>query len=135
MTEEEQPAKPRHRFAALGWQSAAIAAAAAATGVAALIMLSHAQPPAAHYRVGDTSDEPATPNADPLLAELTRCRTLPADADDARCRAAWEVNRRRFMGESRSLVVPVEPAPIEPAPADPLTVTAGAGARSTTSEH
>ncbi|KRB86721.1 hypothetical protein ASE00_08560 [Sphingomonas sp. Root710] len=135
MTEEEQPAKPRRRFAALGWRSAAIAAAAATTGVAVLITLSGAQPPAAHYRVGDTTGEPAKPNVDPLLAELTRCRTLPADTDDARCRAAWEVNRRRFMGESRSLVVPVEPAPIEPAPANPLTVPAGAGAPSTTWEH
>ena len=135
MTEEEPSAKPRGRFAALGWRSAVIAAAAATTGVAALITLGDTEPPAAHYRVGDTTDEPATPNVDPLLAELTRCRTLPADTDDARCRAAWEVNRRRFMGESRSLVVPVEPAPIEPAPADPLTVPAGAGAPSTTSEH
>jgi len=127
--------KPRRRGAALGWRSAAIAAAAATMGIAALIAFREAEPPAAHYRVGDTTDERATPNVDPLLAELTRCRTLPADTDDARCRAAWEVNRRRFMGESRSLVVPVEPAPIEPAPADPLTVPAGASAPSTTSEH
>jgi len=135
MTEEEQPTKPRRRFAAFGWRSAAIAAAAATTGVAALITLSDAQPPAARYRVGDTTGEPAKPNVDPLLAELTRCRTLPADTDDARCRAAWEVNRRRFMGESRSLVVPVEPAPIEPTPDDRSTAPAGAGAPSTTSEH
>lgn len=132
---DEQPAKSHGRFAALGWRSAAIAAAAATTGVVALITLGDAAPPAAHYRVGDTIVEPATPNADPLLAELTRCRTPPADTDDARCRAAWEVNRRRFMGESRSLVMPVEPAPIEPTPADPPTVPAAGGAPSTTSEH
>ncbi|PZU10743.1 putative entry exclusion protein TrbK-alt [Sphingomonas sp.] len=135
MTEGEQLAKPRGRFAALGWRSAAIAAAVATTGVAALIALGDAAPPVAHYRVGDASEESAPPSADPLLAELTRCRTLAADTDDARCRAAWEVNRRRFMGESRSLVVPIEPAPIEPAPADPPIVPAAGGAPSTTLEH
>lgn len=137
---DEQPAKQRSRFAALGWRSAAIAAAAATTGIAALIALGDPAPPAAHYRIGDTAEELATPGADPLLGELTRCRTLPADTDDARCRAAWEVNRRRFMGESRSLVVPVEPtpamaAPSGPTPADALLVPVGGAAPSPSSEH
>ena len=39
-------------------------------------------------------------------AELLRCRSLAAETDDAACREAWEVNRRRFMGESRSYIPP-----------------------------
>lgn len=45
------------------------------------------------------SDEGA---ADPLAAELARCRTLtaPEQIDDA-CRRAWAERRARFFGEAR----------------------------------
>lgn len=90
-----------------------------------MVALSDPAPPAAHFAVGEAPDAAAPASADPLRAELARCRTRPADSDDARCQAAWEVNRRRFMGESRSYVRPVEPPAIEPAPAI-ATATDGA---------
>jgi conjugative transfer region protein TrbK len=93
-----------------------MAAAAATVGALALVAITDTAPPAAHYAVGEAPDGSAPVTTDPLRAELVRCRTLPANRDDARCQAAWDVNRRRFMGESRSFVTPVEPAAIEPAP-------------------
>jgi conjugative transfer region protein TrbK len=109
---EGQQAKAGGRLAGLGWRSAAIAAEAAVTGIGALVVLADPAPQTPHYTVGVTQDAPVPGNLDPLRAELARCRTLPADTDDARCRAAWEVNRRRFMGEIRSLPVPVELKPV-----------------------
>jgi conjugative transfer region protein TrbK len=40
--------------------------------------------------------------ADPLAAELARCRTLGLEeaAGDIACRRAWAENRRRFFGSS-----------------------------------
>jgi len=125
----------RGRFGGFGWRSVAIAAAAATTGIFAMVALSDPSPPAAHYAVGEAPDAPAAAHTDPLRAELARCRTLPANGDDARCQAAWEVNRRRFMGESRSYVAPVEPAPIEAAPVDSPTPAASAVAPSSTTER
>ena len=42
--------------------------------------------------------EPTAHTADPLGAELERCRNIsnPKDVDDS-CRAAWEETRRRFF--------------------------------------
>ena len=101
-----------------------------------MVALRDPAPPAAHYAVGEAPDAQAPANTDPLRAELARCRTLPAeDGEDARCQAAWEVNRRRFMGESRSYVAPVEPAPVEAAPVDSSTPTASAAAPSSTTER
>lgn len=107
---EERKAKAVGRFAGLGWRSVAIASAVAATGIIALVALSDPVPQAARYAVGESQDGPAVEEQDPLRTELTRCRTIAATADDAACRAAWEVNRRRFMGESRSYVAPGDPA-------------------------
>jgi conjugative transfer region protein TrbK len=134
MTEERTRAA-RGRFAGFGWRSIAIAAAAATTGICAMVALSDPAPPAAHYAVGEGPDAPAPASTDPLRAELARCRTLPADSDDARCQVAWEVNRRRFMGESRSYMAPVEPAPIEAAPVDSPTPAASAAAPLSTTER
>jgi len=132
---EERTRAPRGRFAGFDWRSIAIAAAAATTGICAMVALSDPAPPAAHYAVGEAPDAPAAANTDPLRAELARCRTLLSGSDDARCQAAWEVNRRRFMGESRSYVAPVEPAPIEAAPVDSPTPAASAAALSSTTER
>lgn len=100
-----------------------------------MVALRDPAPPAGHYAVGEAPDVPAPIATDPLQAELARCRTLPASRGDARCQAAWEVNRRRFMGESRSYVAPVEPAPIEAAPVDSPTPAASAAAPSSTTER
>ena len=45
---------------------------------------------------------PPTVAADPLAAELARCRTLGLEeaAGDTACRRAWAENRRRFFGPS-----------------------------------
>lgn len=105
----------------------AMAAAVATTGTLAMVALSDPAPPAGHYAIAESADLLPAANADPLRTELIRCRSLPADSADARCQAAWEVNRRRFMGESRSYVPPIAPQAIEPAPVPaPETATAGA---------
>ena len=64
-------------------------------------------PPASRFAVAAGEDNTPAPAAtDPLMAELLRCRSLPAGTDDAACREAWEVNRRRFMGETRTYIPP-----------------------------
>lgn len=106
----------RRPLAGIGWRSAAIASGVGAIGIVMLVALADPAPPSPRLAVVDSPESAGTIEADPLRAELARCRSLPANVDDARCTAAWEVNRRRFMGESRSYVAPVEPPPIEPAP-------------------
>ena len=133
MTDErDQPASGR--FAGLGWRSAAIAGGAAAIGIIALVALSDPTPEGARYTIGVSVPAPVTAGEDPLRAELARCRTLPANSDDVGCRAAWEVNRRRFMGESRSFVAPSEaasaPVPVVPASGPPIPI-APSGAQTT----
>lgn len=112
MTEGPTTERPG-QFVKLGWRSVAIASAVAATGTLALIVLNDPAQPSPRYTIGDSPEQYTGRDADPLRAELARCRTLPANSDDARCREAWEVNRRRFMGESRSYVAPAEPTKIE----------------------
>ena len=51
--------------------------------------------------------------SDDLSAELRRCSALgQQDAEDPRCQAVWEENRRRFFGRS------ARPLPPAPAPAN-----------------
>ncbi|WP_287459639.1 putative entry exclusion protein TrbK-alt [Sphingomonas sp.] len=115
MTEDQ--AKPvRRPRAGIGWRSAAVASGVGALGVIALVALADPAPQPPRFTVEDIRKVAEAVAVDPLRAELSRCRALPANSNDARCAAAWEVNRRRFMGESRSYVRPVEPPPIEPAP-------------------
>ncbi len=100
----------------------AIGAAAIGTvaGMIGLIALRDPVPSAPRFAVA-ADDAPSAPAAagDPLMAELLRCRTLPAGSADAACEQAWEVNRRRFLGESRSYVPPRAAAP-SPAAATPV---------------
>ncbi|QKR98314.1 putative entry exclusion protein TrbK-alt [Sphingomonas sp. CL5.1] len=72
-----------------------------------LVALHESAPPASRFAVlmGE-ENPPAHASTDPLMAELQRCRALAAGTDDAACREAWEVNRRRFMGESRIYIPP-----------------------------
>ena len=98
-TQRRRPFRP-------GWRAVAIAAVAAVTGSAALIVLRAPETPAPRFSATVDDVAPAKVSTDPLMAELLRCRTLPAGSDDAACREAWEVNRRRFMGESRTYVAP-----------------------------
>lgn len=88
------------------WRAVAIGSVAATAGIAGLIALCQAEPPAPRFQVTVEDAAPAKSETDPLMAELLRCRSLPAGSDDAACRQAWEVNRRRFMGESRTYVPP-----------------------------
>ncbi len=103
MTEEQTPGR---RPGWPGWRAITIGAVSAGTGVVALVALHVPASPAPHFTVGaaEQGNASAQPVTDPLMAELLRCRSLPAGSDDAACREAWEVNRRRFMGESRSYV-------------------------------
>lgn len=102
MTEEKEPS----RFTVPGKRAIAVGTAAAGIGIAALLALHSAAPPTPHYSVSVDDAEPAPPATDSLMVELQRCRSIPAGTDDAACREAWEVNRRRFMGESRAYVPP-----------------------------
>jgi len=55
--------------------------------------------------------------ADPLLGELSRCRTITPDETaglDA-CRRMWAENRQHFFISTRSPQLPVPPAPNAPA--------------------
>ena len=69
--------------------------------IAALICVFIATLFAINRRPG-TLVQPEVPSAaspDDLSAELRRCGALgPQDAEDARCVAVWEENRRRFLG-------------------------------------
>lgn len=103
MTEEHET--PR-RFVRPGWRAIGAAATAAVVGVAALVAFQDPAPPPSRFTVAAGEEVSRPIQTDPLMAELLRCRSLPAGSDDAACQAAWEVNRRRFTGESRSYVAP-----------------------------
>jgi conjugative transfer region protein TrbK len=121
---EEGKVEARGHLAGVGWRSVAVAAAAAVTGIVALAALSDPTPPGARYAVGESQDRSSTTVDDPLREELARCRTMPANSDDAGCRAAWEVNRRLFMGESRGFVPAAEPVAMPaPEPITPSSIT------------
>src|SRR3546814_11774716 len=85
------------------WRGIALAAGVAVLGIAAIVGLREPSPDVPRYDVVEADAFPAAMPAAPLRAELARCRTLPAHVDDARCRMAWEVNRRRFHGGRRRL--------------------------------
>ncbi|MFB0872601.1 MULTISPECIES: putative entry exclusion protein TrbK-alt [unclassified Sphingobium] len=119
MTEEEAP---RHESRLPGWPAWALGAVGVGTiaGMIGLIALRDPAPSAPRFAVVAEDAPPAqSASGDPLMAELLRCRPLPAGSTDAACEQAWEVNRRRFLGETRSYVPPRAAAP-SPAPATPI---------------
>ena len=64
----------------------------------------------------ETPATTTTPAPDDLSAELRRCSTLgPQDAEDARCVAVWEENRRRFFGRPARPLPPTPPDAVAPA--------------------
>ena len=70
----------------------------------------------------ETSPTTIAPASDDLSAELRRCSALgPQDAEDARCVAVWEENRRRFFGRPARALPPQPPSGI----AAPATNTLG----------
>lgn len=101
--EQDRTADDARRLTGRRWRGVAIAAVAAAIGVAAIGGLSRPTSDVSRYAIVEGRPLPPARPSDPLVAELVRCRTLPANVEDAGCRTAWEVNRRRFLGESRSL--------------------------------
>lgn len=61
-------------------------------------------------------DIPSISAPDNLSTELRRCSALgPHDAEDPRCLAVWEENRRRFFGRS------ARPLPPAAAPTNPIS--------------
>lgn len=107
MTEEQSP---QRRFVLPGWRALAAGGAAAGLGIVALVALHDPATEPSRFTVINGADASSSAKVDPLMAELLRCRDLPAGSDDAVCREAWEVNRRRFTGETRSYVAPVAAA-------------------------
>lgn len=101
--EQERPTGDEGRSWPRHWRGIAVAAGVAVLGIAAIVALREPPADVPRYAVVDGDGSPTPTPIDSLRAELTRCRTLPAHVDDARCRLAWEVNRRRFHGENRSL--------------------------------
>jgi conjugative transfer region protein TrbK len=64
----------------------------------------------------ETPSTNPSPASDDLSAELRRCGALgPQDAEDARCVAAWEENRRRFFGRPARPLPPTPPGAVAPA--------------------
>ncbi|MBR1024720.1 putative entry exclusion protein TrbK-alt [Bradyrhizobium viridifuturi] len=69
--------------------------------------------------VAETFPTVTAPVTDDLTDELRRCSALgPKDAEDARCEAVWEENRRRFFGRPARPLPPQSP-PGTAAPATP----------------
>ena len=61
-------------------------------------------------------DVPSASASDDISAELRRCSALgQQNAEDPRCQAVWEENRRRFFGR------PARPSPPAAAPANPIS--------------
>lgn len=120
MTDEDGP---RRRSGLPNWRTLAFAAAGigTVTGMLGLMALREPAPSPSRFAVVADNGAGPAPASDPLMAELLRCRSLPAGSNDAACQQAWEVNRRRFLGESRSYVVPPAAAQ-SPDPAAPITV-------------
>jgi conjugative transfer region protein TrbK len=68
-------------------------------------------------------DIPFAAGPDDLSAELRRCGALgEQDAEDPRCRAVWEENRRHFFGR---LARPLPPAVAPPTPAPAIGSSEG----------
>ena len=64
----------------------------------------------------ETPSTAPSPASDDLSAELRRCGALgPQDAEDARCVAVWEENRRRFFGRPARSLPPTPPGAAAPA--------------------
>ena len=63
---------------------------------------------------------PEHPDAETLVEELARCRTITSDESTAleTCRRAWAENRRQFFGSARPPQSPTDP--VLKAPAAPV---------------
>lgn len=123
--EEVQPVQPvaglRRR-----WRGLAVAGAIAIAGTLALAALHRPAGQESRFAVVEQPAASVESVADPLMAELIRCRALPPQVDDPACRAAWDENRRRFFGERRATRVPGEPLPgyaVIPAPGSAPAMT------------
>ena len=91
-----------------------------ATAIVALIACFIAALVAINRRPSAPVAEPpptvTAPTTDDLTAELRRCSALgPQDAEDARCVAVWEENRRRFFGRPARPLPPKPPGAVAPA--------------------
>jgi len=133
--DNDAPAKRAGR--PIPFRTLAIALAIPIAGVAAMVGLRAPAGEDSRYAVSESAAPRAERPRDPLAAELARCRTVDANTVDERCRQAWEVNRRRFFGESRSYIAPpAAPAPSplpSPSPSTPEPPTPAAPAASTPS--
>ena len=109
------------------WRGLAVAGVIGAAGTLALAALHRPAGPESRFAVVEQTAASAAAPADPLMAELIRCRALPPQADDPACRAAWDENRRHFFGERRATRVPGDPLPAS-APIPPAGIAPAAAA-------
>ena len=127
-------------WAGTGPRSLALAAATLIGGTAAIVALHGNASEAPRYRAVDVTGSEQQASADPLMAELIRCRALPPQASDPSCERVWDENRQRFFGEARATRVPGDPlpgfAPIPaPAPASASAPVGAAPASTVTEDH
>lgn len=120
MTDDKAPRGP---LGLSNWRTLALTAAGIGTVTGMIGLMALREPTPSPSRFAVVADDGAAPGpaTDPLMAELLRCRALPAGSDGAACQQAWEVNRRRFLGESRSYVAPLAAAR-SPDAATPMTL-------------
>ncbi|WP_010161929.1 putative entry exclusion protein TrbK-alt [Sphingomonas sp. PAMC 26617] len=132
--------RPASFWAGSGPRSLALATAMLIGGTAAIVALHGNASEAPRYRAVDVTGSEQQASADPLMAELIRCRALPPQASDPSCQRAWDENRQRFFGEARATPFPGNPlpgfAPIPaPPPANASTLFATAPASPVTEDH
>ena len=107
MTEApDRPAPAKRAGRTVPLRPLAIALLILAAGMAAAVALRAPAGEESRFTVSEGREGRVDRPADPLAAELARCRTVDAGTVDARCRAAWEANRRRFFDGNRSPVPP-----------------------------
>lgn len=92
------------------WHGMAAAGMVAVAGTLAIAALHRPAADRGRYTVVEVVPVAAVTPADPLRAELLRCRTLAPGVDDLACRAAWDESRRRFFDERASAAPTSTPA-------------------------
>lgn len=100
MTDDVRKAGRAIRPRVRRWRGVGIAGVVATAGTLALVALRQPASESGHFTLVEQQETLGPVASDPLRAELIRCGSLPPQADDPACRAAWEENRRRFFGEA-----------------------------------
>lgn len=119
MTEAPDKSPAKRAGQAIPFRALAIALAIPIAGIAAVVAVRGPGGEDSRFTVSDGREAKGKQTRDPFAVELARCRTVAADTVDERCRAAWDLNRRRFFGSEPSAILP------EPDPQIPSAAPAG----------